>query len=425
MNNTFHYLLKLDSKLTTTHFLKEYDSKYIKISKEDFHLIESFSTKYFTYEFVKEENREITCKVKMKYFIGIVSISPTLKFVISPKIDNANFLSMLEYIDPSKIKVWEDLVSGLDKEQNYIELFISKFLNQTEQLLKKSLIRGYDLQIVNSQSVKGKILFKTNFRNLYLNNFKHYCLIHEYNANTIHNQLIKRTLMFIRRIVPQGDRKLYKKLLLMLEGVENKIISNQQIHRMSYNRLTYNYKPVHDICYLILNDFSFNFKSGESHFFSFVINSWNIFELFLRNIYFRFQQKWNVNPYNIDHISDDTDWENKVNLRPDIILESLSDVGVMIDAKYKFVSGTHVQSDYFQIITYLTQYLHHNNETIQYGELIYPKFDASDKDLIIDQNQTVLVRFIDLSQIDNERYLEEFVLETLSNYEIYSNLVLG
>ena len=144
-----------------------------------------------------------------------------------------------------------------------------------------------------------------------------------------------------------------------------------------------------------------------------MINSWNVYEIFLREIYTLFQSKYIINAYKITDLSDMINWEMKRS-RPDLIFKKNGKDIIYIDAKYKIVDS---KADYNQIITYLTQ--SQPGKPLPYGELIYPKESEEDDDYVKMGNQIVKIRYIDLKRASEKDYLRNFVNITLKEYEAY------
>ncbi|GAI60204.1 unnamed protein product, partial [marine sediment metagenome] len=273
--------------------------------------------------------------------------------------------------------------------------------------------KGYFLKKEKLRQPKGKILVTDTIKSFKPNEFLIFCQNFEFSLNIPHNQLIKYTLHYIKDVISLKNYNLYYKSLQFLKMVDLVKWHPSEIGKITYDQLTLKYKPVHELCLLILEDFSLKFEKGRERFFSFVINSWNVYEIFLREIYILFQSKYIVNAYKITDLSDMIDWEMKRS-RPDLIFKKKGKNIIYIDAKYKIVDS---KADYNQIITYLTQ--SQPGKALPYGELIYPKESEEDDDYVKMGNQIVKIRYIDLKRASEKDYLRNFVSITLKEYEDY------
>ena len=159
---------------------------------------------------------------------------------------------------------------------------------------------------------------------------------------------------------------------------------------------------------MILDDIFLDFKRGEEDFFAFVLNTWNVYETFLHEIFLRYQERDLdfSTPPSLNSISDGS----TKYLRPDIVLLKNNLPFTIIDAKYKFKLD---QSDENQIIRYIGRY------NINTGFLIYPyHVGVQEGTKILREIQQemeikVIVRHIYLSKTNDSVYLKEFVKETL------------
>ncbi len=317
---------------------------------------------------------------------------------------------MLQYVDEKRITTWKKFVESIEKERNFIDFFIGLFLKEVYELLTYEQKRGYNLIIENLNQPKGKILIGKTLKSRNYISKQICCQNFKFSLNAPHNQIIKYTLNYIRFLISVDNFNLYRQNVSFLKEVDLIKWNTSQIEHISYDRLTFNYKQIHDFCRLILEDFSLYFGRGDERFFAFVINSWNVYEIFLREIYKVFQKKYEVDAYQIKGLFDDIDWDNKeiLNRRPDIILKEKDKAKIFIDAKYK---NDFNYRDYDQMNTYITQLTR-----LPYGELIYPKSYDNQTDKIYGQHEKVKVRFIDLSQTTDKIYLEKFVRLTTSEY---------
>jgi len=154
---------------------------------------------------------------------------------------------------------------------------------------------------------------------------------------------------------------------------------------------------------MILEDFTIKFEYGKQKFYSFILNSWNVYERFLRSIFQTFQQKFNVNFYEIPNLSYEVDWDKRV--EPDIVLWYEEDEPIIIDAKYK---EEFKDEDFYQMSHYL------GLSKAKNGFLIYPKSEELQTEQTIPFHlKDIPVRIhnilIDLSKVDDREYLDEFV----------------
>ncbi|MFX0064577.1 MAG: hypothetical protein ACFFC7_20585, partial [Candidatus Hermodarchaeota archaeon] len=296
--------------------------------------------------------------LKARFYVGILGVSPDLTIIINPKAE-ADFIAMLRYIESRKITIWNKLASNIAKEKNFFNFFIGIFLQETHELLRKKKRQAYGLQRLKSTYPKGKILVSKSIQSRNIFPRKFYCRKFEFSFNNVYNQAIKHALLYIRSIISGDQLNLYKKIMGLLTDVDVSGFNIRVLQKITYNRLTYDYRPIHDYCWLILNDFSVKFEEGREKFFAFILNSWNVYEIFLATVFKRFQSKFQINTYRIDSVVAKINWDVKRD-RPDIILSQSGEEKFIIEAKYK----TKFQNiDRNQINWYLTQ----GRKKIPYG----------------------------------------------------------
>ncbi|MHA1684715.1 MAG: 5-methylcytosine restriction system specificity protein McrC, partial [Promethearchaeota archaeon] len=268
---------------------------------------------------------------------------------------------------------------------------------------------------------RGRILIKETIINQIKRQIGIICELNLLDKNNPYNQVIKFTLNRIKPLISIDEKTLsrrnyllYKKLSNILDEIEPGSWNSHQIEKLDYNRLNNAYKPIHDFCRLILDDFSIKFEKGTDSFFAFVINSWNIYEVFLREVFKEFLgSKYRVKSYKIDNnLSDEVNWDEK--LQPDLILIPISSTNeketLFIDAKYKKKYNI---SDFRQMNHYLTDYYH--NIYLKAGALIYPRYNEDSVSTIEGNNQKVVVHYIDLEKIRDKTYLEDFIYDVVDS----------
>ncbi|MHA1683681.1 MAG: hypothetical protein ACTSUE_22275, partial [Promethearchaeota archaeon] len=117
--------------------LEELGTKTLLINKKEYKALtqrENNILKVISAVSSEHENLlEIT--IKCRHYLGLVRISESLSFIIKPKFDSADFMAMLEYIDSERIQLLNDLIQGINRDKNFIELFINSFLEKTFKFL--------------------------------------------------------------------------------------------------------------------------------------------------------------------------------------------------------------------------------------------------------------------------------------------------
>ncbi len=238
--------------------------------------------------------------------------------------------------------------------------------------------------------------------------------------DTPFNEVIKYTLEKIRPIIPRNTIKKFRTLTAFLTDVRYRAWSPVEIASFCYDRLTHHYKDIHNLCIMILQDFSISFQSGPRSFFAFTLNAWNIYEIFLRKI-FEFQSTYHISAYSIKSLTEKVDWDNEHHqkLRPDIRLYTDDNKEIIIDAKYKTKKTQHDANQ-------LYRYMGESPVKSALSYLIYPQSKEIPSDSVLAttlSDRVIEIRsvIIDLSKIRDEQYLKNFVSRIIDCNPVIKN----
>jgi 5-methylcytosine-specific restriction endonuclease McrBC regulatory subunit McrC len=384
--------------------LTEYASESLVLNINELEIIKTNLHKYIQVkQSMKIDQDRYLCTIQAIHYVGMLKVSDSLNIVLQPKIPAVDFLQMLTYVEPRYAVIYQDIIDKLREENNFLQTFLKSFLEKTESLMLNNLRRGYSHHSRIDRIPRGKINIpkSLNIQDGVIPKF--WIAEYRFNSDTIHNQVIKYTLEYIQKSIQGNLIPIYRRLLHYLEETTVRPWMPTEIEGISYNRLNYGYKEIHLLCLMILQDFTIQLEIGKKKFFSFVLNSWNVYEDFLRKIFQKFQRYYKVDAYKIPHLSQDIDWDMKG--RPDILLHSTHGGIIVIDAKYK---NRPYHSDENQMYRYLGEF----NTDI--GYLIYPKSQNLQEDNEIpirqrDREVMIHYKIIDLSKITDDEYRKEFV----------------
>lgn len=397
---------------------QEYQSKGILISLNDLNILQQKYSRFLIIPMEKQipSQKKIWVTLTARFYIGLIHVSNELDIMIQPKVP-ADFLNMLLYVDPEKLHVWHELVDNVNTSENFIELFIKTFLEDTHDLLIQKRQQAYEINRDWKKIPQGKILLKSTIHQNYKIPKKFYCQTSLFSLNNIHNQIIKFTLLHIRPLISSEILPCYQTLLKILELVEQNPNCVKELDRVKYNRLTEVYRKIHDFCRLILKDFSLDFDVGQNKFYAFILNAWSVYEKFLLGIFQAKQSIYRVDPYVMRDYSLKYDWENTDH--PDFIFTHIkTKKQFLIDAKYK-------QSYSLQDRNQMSHYLANWDPVLVWGMLIYPRDeDNIQKDFKSEfRIQTIWVKWIDLKQIKKREELEKFVNSVIKCFEMDTDIL--
>jgi len=419
-------------KTSKIHEISEYslfpDKIYIPENKYRDFKTKFIDTKYFklTTDPVKDNGFK-SFTLKAKYYIGIVKFPNNQNYIIIPKIFGAKFIEMLKIVDPKKFKII-NILQGITKDLDFFEVLINRFLISTERLLSSFIRKSYQTKIEKLQIVKGKLKINETIRNnkFLLGNV--ICYYDDFTVDNFDNQLIKLTLFKLKYIADSKHQARIIRLLGELKEVSLREFNHNDLKNIKYNRFNSHYKNVHAYCIMILENFSFSLQQGKYGSFCMLLNSWDIYEQFLRTLLHNYLKKYiSKNIIVTKNLRGFKSWDKNKNI-PDIVIKESDKILLLCDAKYKLV---HKSSDYHQAGNYIRNLIKLKNlEDLPFDVknrnivLIYPLNDSNTKyfkdiegDIEKEQGR-IYVHTIDLSKIDDEKYLKKWVLDIANEFNL-------
>ncbi|MBN1215444.1 MAG: hypothetical protein JXA99_08360 [Candidatus Lokiarchaeota archaeon] len=366
-------------------------------------------------------NNMFKLKLKAKYYIGILKLPNNQTIIIRPKVgEDIKFIKMLEYVDPQYAHIYYEISQKITPETNFLSILVDRFISSAERLIKTSLIKNYKIKRNRGTIIRGKILQKETMQNPNFLKGLVVCEYNDYTPDIIENQIIKLALNNLRYIADENQQVRIRQLLVEIQDITLKDFKIEDIERIKYNHLNSRYKKIHDYCKLIIGNFSFGFEVGKNEWFSMLLNSWDIYERFIRQLFNIFLKELMGKNISVKK-KKIGQWNScdKQKLIPDILIKQKNEILLLIDAKYKlrFKIG-----DYHQGRTYLHEILKkHKRCEVNFNKnhrnllLIYPvnftneyNFLPIEKDPI-KKSGIVYAHSIDLYHIDNDSYLRSWV----------------
>jgi 5-methylcytosine-specific restriction enzyme subunit McrC len=228
----------------------------------------------------------VTPDYKASYFIGADWLSDDLPIVITPKMENIDYMKMflcaLDFELPSD---YFSLFYGINFDKKEIEhdglkdevtpLLIIHFLSTVKRLLKRGLKKDYVLREENLNSkVKGHIQLSKNIqKNIIPQRLdRTYCRFQEYTVNHPENRLLKKALLFVERYLSQhaelnSINRLRSELNSSLSHFE--VVSDQielsQIRTIANNKLYREHAEAVKLARQILRRFSYSIHAVSSN----------------------------------------------------------------------------------------------------------------------------------------------------------------
>jgi 5-methylcytosine-specific restriction enzyme subunit McrC len=233
--------------------------------------------------------------------------------------------------------------------------------------------------------VRGRIGFADDLRHNYVMRHRTYCRYDELSWDIPENQVIRQVLHLL------GGWGFGRELRLRLLGLDTALsevtptdLPLSSLDRFQYNRFNEDYRQIHQFCRLFLEGASLSEESGPFDFQTFLVDMDKLFERFVTQV---LRRRAGVRTTVEDQVSTHLGHEQKVLMRPDIIVSEEGTVVVVANCKYKRLEpGEFKNYDVYQMLAYCTA------TRVRRGLLIYPLHSAAGQDVVLIRNTDTLIR---------------------------------
>jgi 5-methylcytosine-specific restriction enzyme subunit McrC len=316
-------------------------------------------------------------KVRFLNYVGVIKIG-LLTIEILPKIEKADndfgtWQTVL--IDMLKISLQVEAntttLANINLNQHSVlATYINIFLNETETLLHKGLIKKYRKEQGNKTALKGKLLFSKHISQNLIHAERFYVEYNDYNRDNIYNFILKATLECIIKI----DASYYlthkaKTLLDCMPECTAKPISESLFSKIVFDRKTEGYKTAIELARIILLNYHPDVKSGNNNILAIMFDMNLLWENYM---YYKLRQAGNKIGVTVHGQQKRLFWNNdntnqNLSLKPDLVI-SKGDTNIVIDTKWKYDSALSIQ-DVRQIYAY-GDYFKANQNFLMYPDKI-------------------------------------------------------
>ncbi len=396
-------------------------------SREDHKLLE---TEYGDYIKVKWSSRGMV--LQASHYIGLLKLR-NLTIVIRPKIGAGKFVEMFKWIDVSSLHVFEELVQKVAPDKLLVPNFLELFVEKTYQMLERHVHKDYRQRELLALTPRNKVKIAKSLQ--HANRLPRRFVVESFQRclDTELNQVIHYTLLTIKPLImgltsgstgfDVGITMKYLRLLMILKDVSVRHWFPEEIDHLQYDRMTAEYKHVHQMCKIILMKAFGTFKQGQHQSVAWMINAWEVFEKFVHAVISHFSRQLYeeglLSFFPIVEYHSVIETKSESDLRPDIILRSKDDARTwaIIDVKYK---EKLTRSDENQIYRYIGEEMKNwHSKAKLVGFLVHPHANEKVetefyiKSILMDICDSSLVIHeigIDLTLIDDFTYLKRFVM---------------
>jgi 5-methylcytosine-specific restriction enzyme subunit McrC len=310
--------------------------------------------------------------------VGVLMLPSGRRIECRPKVDAANIFYMMAVAH--ELPDLEEELAEYDRFDDLLEFVVARFATLAEERIQQGLHRQYLEREENLGAVRGRILVAPDLRHNFALRHRTYCEFAELSWDIPENQVVRQVAYQMAgwSFRPELRSRLTQIESVLAAEVSPTKFSASVVDSFVYSRLNYEYRPLHQLCRLLLDASSFHEEAGAFEFQTFLVDMNDLFERYVAKVLdqwltsgeFRVHAQWN----------DRLDVGRKVRIIPDIVF-SRSGVPILaMDTKYKRLEqGEFKNHDLYQMLSYCTAL------QLDKGVLVYPRH-------LMDIEQDVLVR---------------------------------
>ncbi|PSV14003.1 McrC family protein [Photobacterium leiognathi] len=265
-----------------------------------------------------------------------------------------------------------------------LEVFISRFLDNVNSIVKRGLKRDYVGQEDNLLVKKGKLNMSGQLRHNSVTKHRFYCEFDEYVENRPVNRLLKTAMLTVQGYCRNhSNLKLLRELLFAFDVVPNSLHTKQDFDSVRLDRGMQYYKPALAWAKLILGASSPISMKGEAGAPSLLFPMEAVFEAFVaKTLQSQLHDGYSLRTQAraeklVTHHVETGNSRDLFTLKPDLMIEKAGSPTCVLDTKWKRINPESTnkfdlsQADFYQMFAYGEKYLEGKGKLV----LIYPKTD--------------------------------------------------
>ncbi len=309
-------------------------------------------------------------------YVGTIQFKSGKTIEILPKIGNnlgheatrKVFLKMLKEVKELDFK--ESDLSEVDiSDTTIMEIFISRFIADVRDIIKKGLASSYYDIESNERFLHGSIIFQQNIIQNAAHKERFYVKYQIYGLNRPENRLIKTALSLLYGLSNNTKNKRDIRILLsFFDTIPNSSNIESDFNKVSLDRNMKYYDRTIKWARVFLSNKSFNVFSGKAISFALLFPMDKLYEKYVYNVLCRSCTGLNVIDQESSFLFKDDSGKDKIQIKPDIVVRKDGKCIAILDTKWKMISKESdvSQADIYQMYAYSTKYA--CNNTI----LVYP-----------------------------------------------------
>ena len=321
--------------------------------------------------------------LRLKNYVGTIATKDGTVIEILPKIYGSEdddletkkiLLKMLKTLNKSPFKnINKASLETVDI--NIFEIFITMFLEELRELIKKGIKADYLSKEESSSYLKGKIKLTSHLQHNLLNKEKFYIEFDEYSSSRVENKLIKTTLLKLYQISKSlNNKQKLREFIFVFDDIESSKNINNDVRKCKNDRSMLHYEEILSWCRIFLNNESFCPYKGDNVVHALLFDMNVLFESYVAHFFKHSLKQREVKTQDKKYKLLES--PKLFQLKPDIVIDD----NIVLDTKWKIVDSRKnnmniSQSDLYQMYAYGKKY----DSTDVY--LIYPKSEYFNQSL--------------------------------------------
>jgi 5-methylcytosine-specific restriction enzyme subunit McrC len=303
-----------------------------------------------------------------KGYVGTI-VCPDCRLLIRPKVPLENLFSLLDPTAP--MPILEDQITPLPGVAG-LDFLASRLAELLQERAAAGLHRAYQEYADRGPFLQGQVDLPAQLRGGHGQKDQLHCRFEEFTADIPCNQIPKASAELVMRSALLGNavRAKLGRALGSFAAVSPIPVERTDFSEVLLDRLTEAYRPLLDLCRLLVESLGPGERSGSTACPSFLLDMEEVFERYVTAGVVRGcagSSRVTVSaqpPYVANQPADDLP---DIHLRPDFTLVAGGQPFLVGDIKWKRLAGSPlVTTDLYQVITYCTAL------GIKDGVLIYP-----------------------------------------------------
>jgi len=291
-----------------------------------------------------------TWKLTSRGYVGYLPLTPDLGLRLLPKVPIDNIFRMLEYAYDLKIFSTLDELTECASMEDFYDRLARLLATQVLNRARKGFYRAYQPRHEQLPFIRGRLDFRVVCQRPW--DPRPACHFEEHTADVAENRILAWTLRLILscNFCTNRSLPLVRQAHQMLAGcLAIQPCDALECIGRTYNRLNYDYEPMHALCRFFLENCGPGHEAGNKKMIPFLINMERLFELFVarwleahlpKKFLIRSQERIEVDP----HIN--------ITFKIDISIFDMeaNSYALVMDTKYKL--GSPSTSDIQQVVAY-------------------------------------------------------------------------